>query len=140
MGYDVTLGFFGVSASFSFAIDDNLNIAAQSAYPAPTYIDPEAYHTGLADVGIACSLQLTDDGTVYDLEGPGCYAGVSAGAGPSFGFDMVYSGVEAMNRDHAEKQPNGIAVSVGYGIGIDTHFKQTKTQTMWSTNIKELFR
>ena len=137
-GYDVTLGFFGVSTSFSFVIDDNWNIAVQVAYSAPTYLDPETYHTGLADAGIAISAQITDDDTVFDLEGPGCYAGFSAGAGPSFGVDMVYSGVEALNEKQADELPNGISASVGFGAGIDAHFKQTKTNTIWKGNLKEV--
>ena len=74
------------------------------------------------------------------MEGPGCYAGVSAGAGPSFGVDFVYSGAEAMNPNHADRSPNGISITQGYGVGIDAHFKQTKTETLWSINLKELFK
>ena len=138
-GYDITFGFVGVSASFSFVLDDDWNIAIQASYSLPTYMDSESYHTGMADAGIAISAQVTDDDTIYNLEGPGSYAGFSAGAGPSFGVDMVYSGVEALNDAHTQELPNGISASVGFGVGIDAHFKQTNTSTLWAMNLKEWF-
>jgi len=136
-GYDTTFFFAGVSATYTFVIDDNWNFAVQTSYSAPTYLDSKTYHTGLCDAGIAVSAQVTDDNTVFDLEGSGCYAGVSAGAGPSWGIDMVYSGAEAMNENHGDNLPNGIAMTVGFGVGIDAHFKQTNTTTLFTINLKE---
>ena len=135
---DGTFFFFGVSGSIGIVVDDKWNVAIQASYSAPTYMDSDLYHVGLADIGIGGSAQFTDDDTLFDLEGPACYAGVSGGAGPSFGVDMVYSGVEISNDEQSDEMPNGVSASVGYGIGIDAHFKQSRTHTIWQINIVEL--
>ena len=138
LNYDLTFFFVGTSGSIAVVVDDDWNVAVQSSYSAPSYLDPNTNHIGLADAGAALAFQITDDDTVFNLEGPACYGGFSAGAGPYYGVDMVYSGAKMMDPNCADQLPNGIAVSVGYGYGIDAHFKQTQTQTLWDINIKEL--
>lgn len=136
--FDGTFFFFGTSGSICLVFDDNWNIAVQTSNSAPTYMDSDLYHVGLADIGVGGSVQITDDDTVFDLEGPACYAGVSGGVGPSLGVDMVYSGVEASNKEHSNEMPNGVSASLGYGIGMDAHFKQSRTHTIGHINIMEL--
>jgi len=42
-----------------------------------------------------------------------------------------------MNENHGDNLPNGIAMTVGFGVGIDAHFKQTNTTTLFTINLKE---
>ena len=132
LGLDFTFFFFGVSISIGITFDDEANVAIQGSYSAPNYLNnDQTYSVGLFDAGAGVSLQLTDDDTIYDLEGPGTYVGFTAGDGFYGGVDMVYSGVEVMDEKNADTLPNGIQVTIGYGVGIDTHFRQTQTHTLW---------
>ena len=131
IGGDLTFFFFGVSISIGIAFDDDANVAIQWSYSAPNYLnDDQTYNVGLLDAGVGASLQLTDDDTIYDLEGPGSYIGFTAGNGPYGGVDMVYSGVEIMDERASDTLPNGIQINFGYGIGVDAHLRQTQTQTL----------
>ena len=138
INYDLTFFFAGTSGSIAIVVDDDWNVALQSSYSAPSYLDPHTNHFGLVDAGAAFALQITDDDTVFNLEGPACYGGFSAGAGPCYGVDMVYSGAKMNDPNSADQLPNGIAVSVGFGYGIDAHVKQTQTHTLGYFNLKEL--
>jgi len=135
LGGDFTFFFFGASISIGIAFDDEANIAVQWSYSVSNYLnDDQTYSVGMADIGVGGSLQITDDNTIYDLEGAGCYAGFTAGSGFFGGMDMVYSGVEAMDEKDADTLPNGVQFGLGYGFGFDTHFRQTKTSTLWVIN------
>lgn len=82
LGGDLTLFFFGASISIGIAFDDNANIAIQWSYSVPNYLnDDQTYNYGLLDAGVGGSVQITDDDTIYDLEGPGSYAGFTIGKG-----------------------------------------------------------
>ena len=135
VGGDFTFFFFGASISIGIAFDDDANVAIQWSYSAPNYLnDDQTYYVGLLDAGVGGSLQLTDDDTIYDLEGPGSYAGFTAGNGFYGGVDMVYSGVETMDESASNTLPNGIQVNFGYGVGVDAHFRQTQTRTLLLLN------
>ena len=130
-GGDFTFFFFGMSISIGIAFDDDANVAIQWSYSQPNYVnDHETYHYGLADAGVGFSMQVTDDDTIYNLEGPASYAGFTAGGGFYGGIDMVYSGLEGMDDHSAETNPNGIQATFGFGVGLDVHFKQTQTKTV----------
>ena len=135
LGGDLTLFFFGASISIGIAFDDNANIAIQWSYSVPNYLnDDQTYNYGLLDAGVGGSVQITDDDTIYDLEGPGSYAGFTVGKGFYGGADMVYTGAEMMDENASNTHPNGIQASFGFGIGIDTHFRQTHTRTLLIIN------
>ncbi len=131
-GADITAFFFGVSVSIGIAFDDNGNIAIQYSESVPNYLNNgETVHFGILDVGIGLSLQITNDDTIYNLEGPASYAGFSAGGIAYAGIDMVYSGVEVLNRQQNNSLPNGIQLNFGLGFGMDAHIKQTQTKILW---------
>ena len=135
VGGDFTIFFFGASISIGIAIDDDANIAVQWSYSVPNYlINNQTYNVGLLDAGIGASLQVTDDDTIHDLEGPGSYAAFTVGNGFYVGVDMVYSGIEAMDESAADTLANGVLVSFGFGKGVDVHFRQTQTRTLWLIN------
>ena len=131
IGGDISLFFFGVSISIGIAFDDDGNVAVQWSHSLPNYInDDETYNVGVLDAGVAVSGQITDDDTISDLEGPASYAGVSAGDGLYGSVDMVFSGTKMMDEDSGNKSPNGIQFSIGYGVGVDAHFRTTQTKTI----------
>ena len=131
VGGDVTAFFFGVSISIGVAFDDDGNVAIQWSYSAPNYLNNnDTYSVGILDAGVAASMQITEDDTIYDLEGPASYGGFSVGDGLYGGVDMVYSGAKAMDKDNDHIQPSGMQFSMGCGIGLDAHFKTTQTATL----------
>ena len=128
---DFTFFFLGMSISIGISFDGNGNVVIQSSYSAPNYVNnDETYNVGLMDAGAGFSFQVTDDDTVFDLEGPSSYAGAAGGNGGYIAVDMVYSGVKMMDDASSEALPNGIQVTVGGGVGIDAHFRSTQTKTI----------
>ena len=135
IGADLTFFFFGVSESVSISFDDDFNIAVQISYSEPNYLsNNETFHIGLMDVGVCAALQMTEDDTVYDLEGPTSYAGFSGGNASYIGGDLVYSGHHPM-KDDTPDTLTGLQGCIGYGIGLDAHYKTTQTKTLWSFNL-----
>ena len=132
IGIDLTLLLFGFAASIGIAFDDNGNIAIQGSYCAPNYLsNNETYYIGLADIGGGGSFQWTTDDTVFDLEGPATYIGGSAGLAEYFSADMVYSGVTVDDEDREKALPSGFQINYGIGVGIDLHYRQSQTKTLW---------
>lgn len=44
---------------------------------------------------------------------------------------MVYTGYEMRDKYAENVSPNGIQITIGYGIGIDAHFRQTQAETLF---------
>ena len=131
IGVDMTFFFIGISESFSISLDDDWNVVIQHAYSEPSYLnDNQTFHIGLCDMGIALGLQTTNDDTVYDLEGNASYVGFSAGSGLFVGFDFVSSGHNPMKED-SKDNITGWQACVGYGLGVDVHYKTTYTTTLF---------
>ena len=132
IGGDATFFFFGASISIGIAFDDDFNIAVQWSHSSPINLNnDQTFNVGLFDAGVGGALQITNDDTIYNLEGMGGYAGFTAGNGLYGGVDMVYSDIEIMDERAAETLPKGIQFSIGCGVGLDAHLRRTETHTMW---------
>ena len=128
---DFTFFFVGISEAFSISLDDDWNVVLQHSYSEPNYVnDNQTFHIGLSDMGMAVGLQTTNDDTVYDLEGNASYVGFSAGSGPFVGFDFVSSGHNP-TKEGSKDNISGWQVCIGYGIGVDVHYKTTYTTTVF---------
>ena len=79
---------------------------------------------------MSLGIQITNDDTVFDLEGASSYIGFSAGGGSFLGIDAVASGMTMAESLHYDGPPNGIMVSGGVGVGFDVHLKETHTETI----------
>ena len=44
-------------------------------------------------------------------------------------FDLVYSGADFTNNFENVQAPSGVQVTIGVGVGIDVHFRQSYTVT-----------
>ena len=132
IGFDLTFFWAGCSGTIGISIDDDWDVAVQTSYSAPV-----TGHIGLVDAGIGVSVQITDADNVSDLNGISTYVGASGGKGWYGGVDLVYNGVAGFDRSSGNAYPNGIALNAGFGVGIDMHFKQTVTDTLWSTEQEE---
>ena len=131
IGADVTFFFIGFSFSVGIAFDGYGNVAIQGSVSAPAYMtEGQMSNFGLIDAGVGFSTQITDDDTVYDLEGVSSYAGVSWGTGVYQAVDLVYSGANVIQDFDNDKQLSGVQYTVGVGIGVDLHHRQTYTFTI----------
>ena len=129
IGANLTL-FLGVSIGIGMYWDDNGNFEIQWSYTCPG-VD-NTIGTGVADVGVGGTFQVTKVDTVYDLHGIITSVGVSGGSGWYVGGDVITLNTAA----DIDAEINGFQITGGFGAGLDIHVNQTNTKPLQRQKIK----
>ena len=132
-----TIGAWTYDASIGISIDFKGNIGIQYSYAGGVTASAGP------SIAIAAYETTTNAPDIYTLEGDGASVGgamVSSVSGiPAFvSGDIVIVG----DVNSTDKHYNGVTGAVGVGVpeGEEMHIEISGTETVWSTNIKELFK
>ncbi len=129
LGINVTI-FAGVSINIGFVIDDNWNFDWQWSYALPGVDNTNAF--GVISAGVGAAVQITNRDTVYDLYGPATYVGASVGDGLYVGGDVI----SFSDASDPNSTIDGIQLTGGVGIGLDTHIIESNTKPVGKQNEK----
>ena len=127
----------GVGIGIGVSFDDHGNIAIQWYYSHP--FDADTVSVGVADVGASAQIQITECETVDDLNGVSSSSGFSIGSGLYAGADVTSNKGTADTVKDVKSVKEGFKVYVGYGVGLDVHEQQTRTNTIIKFSIKKLW-
>ena len=126
-------GLFGLSGSVGLSFDGEGNMALQTTYALPAYLNEKTSIFGILSAGASSSIQWTEANTVDDLNGPGFSGGFSGGyLWYSWGGDFICAGDEMRAEN---PKVNGLESGSGVGAGLDAHMMTTETITHWKVNL-----
>ena len=135
--FSISLGlnavfFLGISINISLAWDDTGGFDIQWNYSCPGVNNTATL--GIIGVGVGATIQVTNAKKVDDLLGNSYAQGVSIGAVPYLGVDLVSNS----SMSSSESKIDGFQIVIGIGAGVDMHASQSYTSSLLSDANKRI--